>query len=102
LARLDSTVDFVVGVTRLKNFKGSEDDISAYIRAHENGACTDPILAFHTDYGAEIMRTVPHFRPEDKANYGTGVLIRYDTKRLSAMRKHNAALAVTQLDAQST
>ena len=37
----------------------------------------DKTLSFHTGYGAEILRLVPDFRPEDVQNQGTGVLIQY-------------------------
>lgn len=30
----------------------------------------DPILDFHTSYGAEVLRVVPNFRPEDVDNEG--------------------------------
>ncbi len=30
----------------------------------------DPIVDFHTSYGAEVLRIVPDFRPEDVDNQG--------------------------------
>ena len=73
LAKLDPTLHSVIGVTRCSDFVG--DDIAKYVAAHEIGAQTDKTLAFHTGYGAQILRLVHEFRPEDVKNRGTGVLI---------------------------
>ena len=73
LAKLDPTLHSVIGVTRCSDFDG--DDMAKYVAAHEIGAQTDKTLAFHTGYGAQILRLVHEFRPEDVKNRGTGVLI---------------------------
>ncbi len=73
LAKLDPTLHSVIGVTRCSDFDG--DDMAKYVAAHEIGAQTDKTLAFHTGYGAQILRLVQEFRPEDVKNRGTGVLI---------------------------
>jgi len=78
LAKLDPSLHSVIGVTRCSDFDG--DDMAKYVAAHEIGAQTDKTLAFHTGYGAQILRLVHEFRPEDVKNRGTGVLIQYDIK----------------------
>eukprot|EP00931_Biecheleriopsis_adriatica_P049050 TRINITY_DN28360_c0_g1_i2.p1 TRINITY_DN28360_c0_g1~~TRINITY_DN28360_c0_g1_i2.p1 ORF type:complete len:592 (+),score=131.28 TRINITY_DN28360_c0_g1_i2:158-1933(+) len=80
LARLDPEVDCVIGVTRCAGFSGELADMQQYIEGHVTAKHSDKTLAFHTGYGAQVVRLVPDFRPEDTANHGVGVLIRYDVK----------------------
>jgi len=47
----------------------------------------DKTLSFHTGYGAEILRLVPDFRPEDLQNQGTGVLIQYPGDLLKILKQ---------------
>jgi len=79
-ARLDPEIDAVIAVTRCQNFSGGADDLEAYVQGHIAGEVTDQTLNFHTSFGAEIVRLVPDYRPEDVANHATGVLIRYRPK----------------------
>ena len=85
LARVDPAVDCVVGVTRCSNFDG-KGTLEEYVRSHTDGAVSDKTLSFHTSHRAEVVRLVPGFRPEDTANSGTGVLIRYRVKEWPAKR----------------
>jgi hypothetical protein len=48
----------------------------------------DKTLSFHTGYGAEILRLVPDFRPEDLQNQGTGVLIQYPGDLLKILKQN--------------
>mmetsp|Transcript_1168 Transcript_1168/g.3551 ORF Transcript_1168/g.3551 Transcript_1168/m.3551 type:complete len:464 (-) Transcript_1168:20-1411(-) len=83
LARLDQTVDSVIGVTRCSSFKGYRGNLQAYVDEHVAGSLLDPTLDFHTGYGAQVVRLVPGFRPEDTDNGGTGVLIQYNVKDMA-------------------
>jgi len=83
LARLDPTVETVVGVTRCRDFQGHGGSMQSYVDDHVAGKLADPIVDFHTSYGAEVVRLVPNFRPEDTANDGVGVLIQYNVKELA-------------------
>ena len=81
LAKLDPTVDTVIGVTRCSNYSANNgSDMAGYVAGHVQGKHADKTLGFHTGYGARIARPVPGFRPEDADNGGTGVLIQYDVK----------------------
>lgn len=82
LARLDRGVDCVVGVTRCRDFKGSGKTMQEYVDNHVAGKVVDPIVDFHTSHGAEVLKIVSGFRPEDTDNQGFGVLIKYDLKTL--------------------
>jgi len=70
----------VIGVTRCADFSGSPSELQEYVDGHLAGKHSDKTLGFHTNYGAEIVRLVPDFRPEDSQNGGTGVLIHYPIK----------------------
>ena len=85
LAKLDPTVDTVIGVTRCSNYSAKNgSDMAGYVAGHVQGKHADKTLGFHTGYGAHVARPVPDFRPEDEDNEGTGVLIQYDVKSWTA------------------
>jgi RimJ/RimL family protein N-acetyltransferase len=77
LARLDPTVQTVVAVTRCRDYKKFNGTMEEYVEQHVAGSLIDPILSFHTDYGAKVV-SLPLWRPEDVDNKGIGVLIQYD------------------------
>jgi len=82
LARLDSTIDGVIGVTRCsREFQQYDGPMIEYVDAHFSGARTDSTLDFHSSAGAHFVRLVEGFRPEDTDNGGTGVVIAYDIRR---------------------
>mmetsp|Transcript_42808 Transcript_42808/g.122087 ORF Transcript_42808/g.122087 Transcript_42808/m.122087 type:complete len:992 (+) Transcript_42808:55-3030(+) len=89
IARLDPSVDTVIGVTRCSAFTGGPcSHIQEYVDKHVAGKLADPILEFHSSCGAKIRRLVHGFRPEDIDNGGIGVLIEYRVK--DAMAKNVA------------
>jgi acyl transferase domain-containing protein len=75
-----SGVTKVVGVTRCKAYAAHRHmPIDEYLRQREDGGqLVDPILRFHEQHGATILRLVPGYRPEDEENLGNGILIQYD------------------------
>jgi polyketide synthase PksN len=83
LARVDPSVDSVIGVTRCSGFENGAS-MQEYVDNHVAGKVSDPTVGFHTSYGARVVRVVPDFRPEDTANGGTGVLIQYQVKDFKA------------------
>ena len=88
LAKLDPTVDTVIGVTRCSNYSANNgSDMAGYVAGHLQGKHADKTLGFHTGYGARIARPVPGFRPEDADNGGVGVLIQYDVKSWTASQE---------------
>jgi len=86
LARLEPTVVSVIGVTRCRDFKGYSGSMQEYVDEHSSGKLVDPIVDFHTSFGAEAVRIVPGFRPEDVDNQGVGVLIQYNVKELASVK----------------
>lgn len=61
-------------------------------------------MDFHTSYGAEVVRPVPDFRPEDVDNEGIGVLIQYNVKalgRLAESQLHRAKQEVASIEVLS-
>src|SRR5581483_27764 len=61
----------VVGVTLCKNYTAEgTQSFEQYIR--QQGSSQDPILAFHQAHGAEIVKAIAGYRPQDRANLGNG------------------------------
>lgn len=87
LARLDPNVDCVVGVTRCRDFKNFRGTMEQYLEEHVAGKTVDPIVNFHSSYGAEVVGPVPGYRPEDTDNQGAGTLILYRVKQLAMQDK---------------
>jgi acyl transferase domain-containing protein/acyl carrier protein len=77
---LQGGVRGVVGLTRCKDFAGqSLEELAAYVAARDSaGLPLDPVLQFHHRHGANILGPVADYRPADKANLGTGILLHYD------------------------
>ena len=70
-------IDKVVGVTLCKNYDPeSGTPFETYIR--QQGADQDAVLTFHESHGAEIVKPIPGYRPQDRANLHNGVLVAYD------------------------
>src|SRR5215475_2458433 len=98
----------VVGVTLCKHYsaEGSQS-FEEYIRLQ--GGSQDPVLAFHQAHGAEIVKAIAGYRPQDHANLGSGVLVAYDILDRTPRRRGieaaaNAAMTtdsrVTTIDQQ--
>jgi len=67
----------VVGVTLCKSYRAEDGrSFEDYIR--QQGSGRDAILAFHEAHGAEIVKVIQGYRPQDSANLHNGVLVVYD------------------------
>jgi len=99
LARVDSTVDSVIGVTRCRDFASFGGSMQAYVDEHVRGNIVDPIIDFHTSFGAQVVKIVRDFRPEDADNNGTGVLIQYHVKELGTLSPTSLTRAAKQSSA---
>ncbi|MDJ0790229.1 MAG: SDR family NAD(P)-dependent oxidoreductase, partial [Myxococcota bacterium] len=98
LCEADPTISRVVGVTLCKAFDaGRGVSFDAYLQ--QEGLEQDPILAFHRSHGAEVVRAVTGYRPEDRSNGGAGVLVSYD---LSSRWERQAQPAADHLPAAGT
>jgi FkbM family methyltransferase len=65
----------VAAVTRCRTFSHDSRDLLGSMRSHSAG---DPGVLFHTSRGALLVDLVRSYRPEDSANGGVGVLVRYN------------------------
>ncbi len=89
-------VDRVVGVTLCKSYRaGGGQSFADYIR--REGAERDPVLAFHDAHGADIVKPMPGYRPEDLPNQGNGVLVSYDILRRQPRRTAVAQRAAARV-----
>jgi len=102
MARVESSISSVCAVTLFRDYRNFKGNMQAYLDKHLAGKLTDPILGFHTGYGAVVHRLVPNFRPEDTDNRATGVLIEYnilemsETPQASGKRSRKNSLAGIQ------
>jgi len=95
LARVDANTESVVAVTLCRNYKNyNKGTLQNYVDKHVSGIHIDPIINFHTSFGAQVVRLVPDFRPEDTDNSGTGVLIQYSVKDLPKLARKPSISAV--------
>src|SRR5947209_1895927 len=79
-------VEAVVGVTLCKKYDFASDrPFEQYIQ--QQGSEQDPVLAFHQSHGAEIVKAIPGYRPEDHANLSNGVLVSYDIHNRTPRRQ---------------
>ncbi|CAK0887366.1 unnamed protein product [Prorocentrum cordatum] len=80
LACLDPAVEGVVAVTRASDFRGGGPaEMEDYIDRVAAGHARDgTVTGFHMDAGARVRFAVPNYRHKDVANFGYGVLIRYN------------------------
>jgi len=71
----------VVAVTRCKDYDGARDYADYVVARDADGGAADPVLRFHEAHGACVVKPMPGYRPQDDANAGHGVLVRYDIRR---------------------
>ncbi|HET8888130.1 MAG TPA: type I polyketide synthase, partial [Candidatus Angelobacter sp.] len=93
----------VVGVTLCKNYDSATgQSFERYIQ--QSGGSQDPVLAFHQAHGAQVVKAIPSYRPQDHANLGNGVLIAYDlldrTPRGQRPMKERATAVDAPIDEQ--
>jgi acyl transferase domain-containing protein/enoyl-CoA hydratase/carnithine racemase/acyl carrier protein/SAM-dependent methyltransferase/ribosomal protein S18 acetylase RimI-like enzyme len=90
----------VVGVTLCKNYNAEgAQSFEEYIRRQGGGQ--DPVLTFHQAHGAEIVKAIPGYRPQDHINLGNGVLVAYDILNRMPRRQRIEAAANTATDTDS-
>jgi acyl transferase domain-containing protein/enoyl-CoA hydratase/carnithine racemase/aryl carrier-like protein len=94
LCGLTAGVTRIVGVTLCKSYRAEDGaSLEEYIR--QRGSGQDPVLAFHEAHGAEIVKVVRGYRPEDSANLTNGVLVSYDVlNRTPRRRAHDSDVHV--------
>ncbi|MCB0212936.1 MAG: GNAT family N-acetyltransferase, partial [Anaerolineae bacterium] len=100
---LKSGIETVVGVTRCQGYDNQAAlPLAAYIEQRdEQGQRLDPMLKFHEAHGATIQGVVSHYRPEDVANQGYGILIEYDLGRRRRSASDPAYPATTRRQSQA-
>mmetsp|Transcript_46575 Transcript_46575/g.100381 ORF Transcript_46575/g.100381 Transcript_46575/m.100381 type:complete len:425 (-) Transcript_46575:162-1436(-) len=91
LARVEPSIDCVIGVTRCRSFQDFNGTMEDYVKGHVNGTTFDPVVGFHTGFGAKVQRLVHNFRPEDTENNGIGVLIKYDVNNLPSLSSSSSS-----------
>jgi len=101
---IDPRINSIVGVTRCGRFHKQDESYETYLaKTGASGLPVDPIVAFHVSNGAQIVKILPNYRPEDIRNCGNGVLIRYScedagTALLSRAKEGGASAGKPALD----
>ncbi|WP_129645083.1 GNAT family N-acetyltransferase [Peristeroidobacter agariperforans] len=89
-------VDRVVAVTLCKDFDASgAHSMDRYIELQGNEQ--DAVLAFHQTHGATILKSVPGYRPQDRANGGQGVLVTYDIRHREPRSKQGDVVVANRV-----
>ena len=99
-AVLDPTIDEVVAVTLCRDYDASQaGTLEDYLHLkNEQGLPLDPIIRFHVLHGARVEGLQRNYRPEDDANQGHGVLVRYDLDKLKTdLKRVPVAIGERQL-----
>eukprot|EP01032_Pedospumella_encystans_P024491 gene24491-27699_t len=97
LADSRKEITHVVAMTRCSSITGSPDmpidtQVSEYNKKAMAGA--DPTLSFHIGGGAEVLCTVPNYRPADTLNMGHAVHIKYTLKSVQNKEKKGSDASV--------
>ncbi|RYH27466.1 hypothetical protein EON65_13305, partial [archaeon] len=94
LACLDDSIAHVVAMTRCS--VKSPDESTYFMNV---ARVADPTLQFHVQGGAEILKVVRNYRPEDRVNYGHAVLISYNLNKQGSLEHHQSQLSTaSELD----
>ena len=64
--------------------------IDHYLQKVHSKPPQDPTLLFHSHGGADIVTVVPHYRPDDHANNGYAIMIRYSTQAIVESNTDNS------------
>lgn len=87
-------INQVVGVTLCTRYNAkSKGSFADYI--HLTGAQQDPVLAFHASHGAQIVRLIQGYRPEDPQNDYAGILVNYDIHHRLPLAQQTARQQMT-------
>src|SRR5215469_14545423 len=93
-------IEQVVGVTLCKNYSSGAQSFEQYIQQQD--ISQDPVLAFHQVHGAEVVRAIPGYRPQDHRNLGNGVLVAYDILNRTPQHRRRKTDAASTADAGAT
>lgn len=102
LARMDPTVTTVCAVTRCLKFPSFDGTMDEYLDKHVKGTRIDPIVDFHTGYGAKFVALVHDYRPEDTDNKGIGVCIQYHLKKVFGIAEAKPVQQLTPASNESS
>lgn len=99
---LDGNCDAVVGISRCKQF--AEQDgltMAQYLQKCRDSGQWDTVLHFHVHHGAEVVKPIANYWPEDVENAGYGILVRYS---MAAAERHgqDSIAAASTADAATT
>ncbi|MGR9012008.1 MAG: SDR family NAD(P)-dependent oxidoreductase [Gammaproteobacteria bacterium] len=78
VSSLNGNCSTVLGISRCKQFvEQTELSMDQYLQKCRDSGQWDTVLNFHAHHGAEIVKPIKDYWPEDIDNQGFGVLVRY-------------------------
>ncbi len=96
---LADDIDQVVAVTRCSAYSSNRSlEYNDYIHLLDNNNVVDPTLRFHAEHGAEIVKAIENYRPNDIDNDAKGVLVQYDLEALFSHEHNHCAQSSTQFN----
>lgn len=78
VSTLNGNCDTVLGISRCKQFAEQVDlSMDQYLQKCRDTGQWDTVLNFHVHHGAEIVKPIKDYWPDDIENLGFGILVRY-------------------------
>jgi acyl transferase domain-containing protein/NADPH:quinone reductase-like Zn-dependent oxidoreductase/SAM-dependent methyltransferase/acyl carrier protein/NADP-dependent 3-hydroxy acid dehydrogenase YdfG len=78
VSSLNGNCDTVLGISRCKQFaEQTELSMDQYLQKCRDTGQWDTVLNFHVHHGAEIVKPIKDYWPDDVENLGFGILVRY-------------------------
>lgn len=75
---LDGNCEAVVGISRCKQFAEQDSlTMEQYLQNCRDSGQWDTVLHFHVHHGAEVVKPIADYWPDDLENQGYGILVRY-------------------------
>lgn len=91
VSSLNGNCDTVLGISRCKQFaEQAELTMDQYLQKCRDSGQWDTVLNFHVHHGAEIVKPIKDYWPDDVENLGFGILVRYPMADTETGR-HNTA-----------
>ena len=89
VSSLNGNCDTVLGISRCKQFAEQTDlSMDQYLQKCRDSGQWDTVLNFHVHHGAQIVKPIKDYWPEDVENLGFGILVRYPMADTEAGRNN--------------
>jgi acyl transferase domain-containing protein/NADPH:quinone reductase-like Zn-dependent oxidoreductase/acyl carrier protein/NADP-dependent 3-hydroxy acid dehydrogenase YdfG/ribosomal protein S18 acetylase RimI-like enzyme len=78
VSSLNGNCETVLGISRCKQFAEQKNlTMDQYLQKCRDSGQWDTVLNFHVHHGAEVVKPIKNYWPDDVENQGFGILVRY-------------------------